>query len=153
MPEGRQIFPNLSVRENLIATAANYNDSPTPWNLDGVLTLFPQLKNRLHNMGDQLSGGEQQMLATARALMLNPQLLILDEATEGLAPLVQKDLWNKLTEIKKTGIALLLIDKNLEQLNQLADYHYLIEKGTIAWHGTPKMLSETPELQARYLGI
>ena len=153
VPEGRQIFPNLSVRENLIATAANYNDSPTPWNLDGVLTLFPQLKNRLHNMGDQLSGGEQQMLATARALMLNPQLLILDEATEGLAPLVQKDLWNKLTEIKKTGIALLLIDKNLDQLNQLADYHYLIEKGTIAWHGTPEALQKTPGLQARYLGI
>ena len=153
VPEGRQIFPNLSVRENLIATAANYNESSTPWNLDGVLTLFPQLKNRLHNMGDQLSGGEQQMLATARALMLNPQLLILDEATEGLAPLVQKDLWNKLTEIKKTGIALLLIDKNLDQLNQLADYHYLIEKGTIAWHGTPEALQKTPELKARYLGI
>ena len=153
VPEGRQIFPNLSVRENLIATAANYNGSNTPWTLDGVLDLFPQLKGRLDNMGDQLSGGEQQMLATGRALMLNPHLLILDEATEGLAPLVQKDLWKKLFEIKKTGISLLLIDKNIDELAKIADYHYLIEKGAIVWEGTSQGLLATAKLKSRYLGI
>ena len=153
VPEGRQIFPNLSVRENLIATAANYNGSDTPWTLDTVLDLFPQLKGRLNNMGDQLSGGEQQMLATGRALMLNPHLLILDEATEGLAPLVQQDLWQKLFEIKKTGIALLLIDKNIDELGKIADYHYLIEKGSIAWQGTSEALLSNSELKSRYLGI
>ncbi len=153
VPEGRQIFPNLNVRENLVATAANYNHSRNPWTLERVLELFPQLKGRLGNMGDQLSGGEQQMLATGRALMLNPQLLILDEATEGLAPLVQKDLWQKLNEIKKTGISLLLIDKNLDELGKIADYHYLIEKGAIAWQGTSEALRATAGLQARYLGV
>ena len=153
VPEGRQIFPNLNVRENLIATAANYNHSRTPWTLERVLDLFPQLKERLGNMGSQLSGGEQQMLATGRALMLNPQLLILDEATEGLAPLVQKDLWEKLNEIKKTGISLLLIDKNLDELSKIADHHYLIEKGTIVWQGTSHALLSTADLKAKYLGI
>ena len=153
VPEGRQIFPNLNVRENLIATAANPNNADHPWTLERVLELFPQLKARLGNMGNQLSGGEQQMLATGRALMLNPQLLILDEATEGLAPLVQKDLWRKLHEIKQTGIALLLIDKNLDQLGKIADFHYFIEKGTIAWRGTSEALRTTPGLAARYLGV
>ena len=153
VPEGRQIFPNLNVRENLIATAANYNRHGAPWTLDRVLELFPQLKNRLNNMGNQLSGGEQQMLATGRALMLNPEFLILDEATEGLAPLVQKDLWEKLHEIKQTGISLLLIDKNLDELGKIADYHYIIEKGAIAWHGTTEALRVAPELKARYLGV
>ncbi len=153
VPEGRQIFPNLTVRENLIATAANYNQSAPQWTLDTVLDLFPQLKKRLNNMGDQLSGGEQQMLATGRALMLNPRLLILDEATEGLAPLVQKDLWEKLGEIKKTGISLLIIDKNLEAISKIADYHYLIEKGAIVWQGSSDELRSTPDLKARYLGI
>lgn len=153
VPEGRQIFPNLNVRENLIATAANYNHSRAPWTLDSVLDLFPQLKGRLNNMGNQLSGGEQQMLATGRALMLNPQLLILDEATEGLAPLVQKDLWQKLNEIKQSGVSLLLIDKNLDELGKIADHHYIIEKGAIAWEGTSDALLSTAGLQARYLGV
>ncbi len=153
VPEGRQIFPNLNVRENLIATAANYNQSPSPWTLDTVLDLFPQLKQRLNSMGNQLSGGEQQMLATGRALMLNPELLILDEATEGLAPLVQKDIWRTLHEIKQTGISLLLIDKNLDQLCAIADYHYIIEKGAIAWQGDSDALLSTAGLKARYLGI
>ncbi|MDD9857051.1 MAG: ABC transporter ATP-binding protein [Gammaproteobacteria bacterium] len=153
VPEGRQIFPNLNVRENLTATAANYNNSPAPWTLDSVLDLFPQLKKRLNNMGDQLSGGEQQMLATGRALMLNPELLILDEATEGLAPLVQRDFWRKLHEIKQTGISLLIIDKNLHELCRLADYHYIIEKGAIAWHGASDALRSDAALKARYLGI
>ena len=153
VPEGRQIFPNLNVRENLVATAANYNRSDAPWTLERVLELFPQLKNRLNNMGNQLSGGEQQMLATGRALLLNPSLLILDEATEGLAPLVQRDFWRKLHEIKATGVALLIIDKNLNALCDLADHHYIIEKGVIAWHGDSAQLRADPELQTRYLGV
>ncbi len=153
VPEDRQIFPNLNVRENLIATAANHNRSPARWTLDTVLDLFPQFRHRLNQMGNQLSGGEQQMLAIGRALMLNPQLLILDEATEGLAPLVQKDLWQKLREIKQSGISLLMIDKNLDELSALADYHYIIEKGSIAWEGTSRVLSSTAGLRARYLGI
>ena len=152
-PEGRQIFPNLNVRENLLATAANYNQSPSPWTLDTVLDLFPQLKQRLSSMGNQLSGGEQQMLATGRALMLNPELLLLDEATEGLAPLVQQDIWRTLREIKQTGISLLLIDKNLEQLCEIADRHYIIEKGAIVWHGDSATLRADPGLKARYLGV
>lgn len=153
VPEDRQIFPNLNVRENLIATAANYSGTRNPWTLDSVLALFPQLQGRLYNMGNQLSGGEQQMLATGRTLMLNPRLLILDEATEGLAPLVQKDLWQKLNEIKQTGISMLLIDKNLEELSNIADYHYIIEKGTIVWEGTSDAFRSTPGLQVRYLGV
>lgn len=153
VPEGRRVFPNLNVRENLVAAAANYNGSPSPWTLRRVLELFPQLGARLNHMGRQLSGGEQQMVATARALMLNPSLLILDEATEGLAPLVQRDFWRKLHEIKQTGVALLVIDKNLRQLCRLADDHYIIEKGAIAWHGDSAQLRANPALQTRYLGV
>jgi len=153
VPEGRQIFPNLNVRENLVATAANYNQGKTHWTLDSVLELFPLLSQRLSNMGNQLSGGEQQMLAIARALMLNPNLLILDEATEGLAPLVRKDIWQKLDEVKQTGISILLIDKNLAELSKIADYHYIIEKGSIAWHGDTDSLLSEPRLKARYLGV
>jgi len=153
VPEGRRVFPNLSVRENLVAAAANYSRSASPWTLARALELFPQLKARLNHMGGQLSGGEQQMLACARALMLNPSLLILDEATEGLAPLVQRDFWRKLHDIKQTGVALLVIDKNLEQLCNLAEHHYIIEKGKIAWHGDSKQLRANPDLQTRYLGV
>ena len=159
VPEGRQIFPNLSVRENLIAAAnrGHYrgakNAQTLTWDLARVLDLFPTLKSRLARMGGQLSGGEQQMLATARALMLNPRLLILDEATEGLAPLVQQELWQKLHEIKQSGVSLLLIDKNLDQLTQLADHHYLIEKGALVWHGDSARLNATPDLREKYLGV
>ncbi len=153
VPEGRQIFPNLNVRENLVATAANYSQGKTNWTLDSVLELFPLLRLRLSNMGNQLSGGEQQMLAIARALMLNPNLLILDEATEGLAPLVRKDIWQKLNEVKQTGISILLIDKNLAELSKIADYHYIIEKGSIAWHGSTDALLSEPGLKTRYLGV
>lgn len=153
VPEGRQIFPNLNVRENLVATAANYNQGKTNWTLDSVLDLFPLLGQRLSNMGNQLSGGEQQMLAIARALMLNPNLLILDEATEGLAPLVRKDIWQKLDEVKQTGISILLIDKNLSELSKIADYHYIIEKGQVVWQGSSAELVAEPELKSRYLGI
>ena len=153
VPEGRQIFPNLNVRENLVATAANYSQGKTNWTLDAVLDLFPLLRQRISNMGNQLSGGEQQMLAIARALMLNPNLLILDEATEGLAPLVRKDIWLKLNEVKQTGISILLIDKNLAELSKISDYHYIIEKGSIAWHGSTDALLSEPGLKARYLGV
>ena len=153
VPEGRKIFPNLNVRENLVATAANYNGSRDPWTLEKVLDLFPLLGRRLNNMGSQLSGGEQQMLAIGRALMLNPQLLILDEATEGLAPLVRKEIWNQLNIIRKTGISILLIDKNLEDLCRIADYHYIIEKGSIVWEGNSGALRSNPKLKLRFLGV
>ncbi|MCP3687946.1 MAG: ABC transporter ATP-binding protein [Gammaproteobacteria bacterium] len=152
-PEGRQIFPNLNVRENLIAIAANFGRGKTNWTLDTVLDLFPPLRERLNNMGNQLSGGEQQMLAIGRALMLNPELLVLDEATEGLAPLIRQDIWAKLSEIKQTGISILLIDKNLEELTKIADYHYIIEKGDIAWQGDNASLIAEPDLKSKYLGV
>jgi len=153
VPEGRRVFPNLTVRENLVATAANYNNATSPWTVERVLELFPQLKNRLSHMGAQLSGGEQQMVACARALLLNPSLLILDEATEGLAPLVQREFWRKLHEIKQTGVALLVIDKNLDALCGLADRHYIIEKGRIVWRGDSAALRADAKLQTRYLGV
>ncbi len=153
VPEGRQIFPNLSVRENLLATATNYAGSAEPWTLDRILDFFPALQDRLKNMGSQLSGGEQQMLAIGRALMLNPLLLILDEATEGLAPLIRREIWKRLDHLKQTGLTILLIDKNIEDLNRIADYHYIIEKGRVAWSGTPDELRVHPELQSEYLGV
>ncbi len=153
VPEGRQIFPNLNVRENLIAASANYSQSPSPWTLDSVLDLFPALQARLSNMGNQLSGGEQQMLSIGRALMLNPELLILDEATEGLAPLVRQEIWAQLEKIKQTGISILLIDKNLDDLCRIADNHYIIEKGQIVWSGNSSTLLGSPEIKNKYLGV
>ncbi|MYB35626.1 MAG: ABC transporter ATP-binding protein [Gammaproteobacteria bacterium] len=153
VPEGRQIFPNLSVRENLLVTADNYAAGKSPWTLNRVIDFFPELQVRLNNMGNQLSGGEQQMLAIGRALMLNPLLLILDEATEGLAPLVRQEIWQCLNRLKESGMTILLIDKNIEELNRIADYHYIIEKGRVAWDGTPGTLQDNPELKTRYLGI
>ena len=151
-PEGREIFPNLNVRENLVA-AARGKPAARVWTLSRVLKLFPQLKPRLGNMGGQLSGGEQQMLAIGRALLLNPTLLILDEALAGLAPLIQASLLQKLMEIKRRGIALLLIDKNMDALCKIADYHYLMEKGAIAWEGTTAALRADARLKTRYLGV
>lgn len=153
VPEGRQIFPNLSVRENLVATAANYSASDEPWTLDGVLDFFPRLRERLDNQGAQLSGGEQQMLAIGRALMLNPRLLILDEATEGLAPLIRQEIWRRLEQLKQTGLTILLIDKNIDELSQIADRHFIIEKGQIVWHGDSDALTADRELKSRYLGV
>ncbi|MGB0846930.1 MAG: ABC transporter ATP-binding protein [Thiolinea sp.] len=153
VPEGRQIFPNLSVRENLIATAANYSSSQDRWTLDKVLAFFPRLAERLSNMGNQLSGGEQQMLAIGRALMLNPKLLILDEATEGLAPLIRQEIWQRLAELKQTGMSILLIDKNIDELTAIADRHYIIEKGQVVWKGASAELSGDTALKSRYLGI
>ena len=153
VPEGRQVFPNLTVRENLIATAANYSGSSDPWTLDRVLDFFPRLEERLANSGGQLSGGEQQMLAIGRALLLNPRLLILDEATEGLAPLIRQEIWRRLEQLKHDGMTILLIDKNIEELTQLADHHYIIEKGRVVWDGDSEALTADSELKSRYLGI
>ncbi|HKJ52354.1 MAG TPA: ABC transporter ATP-binding protein [Gammaproteobacteria bacterium] len=153
VPEGRQVFPNLSVRENLIATAANYSGSENPWTLDRVLDFFPRLGERLDNQGSQLSGGEQQMLAIGRALMLNPRLLILDEATEGLAPLIRQEIWRRLEQLKQSGLTILLIDKNIDELAHIADRHYIIEKGRVVWEGDSDALTGDAELKSRYLGI
>ena len=152
VPEGRQIFPNLTVLENLVATASNRSQSENPWNLDRVFALFPRLPNRIHHMGNQLSGGEQQMLAIGRALMTNPKLLILDEATEGLAPLIRNEIWNCMSSLKSAGQSILLVDKNIDALTRIADRHYIIEKGKVVWNGTSSELQGDQELQHRFLG-
>ena len=153
VPEGRQIFPNLSVRENLVATAANRDGRANPWTLERAFEFFPRLAERQRNMGNQLSGGEQQMLAVGRALMTNPKLLILDEATEGLAPLIRQEIWSCLGRLKREGQAILLIDKNVDALIGLADRHHIVEKGRVVWAGTSEALARDKELQHRYLGI
>jgi branched-chain amino acid transport system ATP-binding protein len=149
VPEGRQIFPNLSVHENLIATAVGSGE----WALKSVYGLFPRLAERARSMGNQLSGGEQQMLAIGRALMTNPRLLILDEATEGLAPLIRAEIWRCLARLKATGLSLLVIDKNVGALMRVADRHFLIERGRVVWTGTSPELAAAPEVQHRYLGV
>jgi branched-chain amino acid transport system ATP-binding protein len=153
VPEGRQIFPNLTVRENLVAAAADRRQAQKPWTLARVHELFPQLAGLSDRMGSQLSGGEQQMLAVGRALMTNPRLLILDEATEGLAPLIRMEIWRCLAQLKAEGQAILVIDKNVEALTRIADRHYLIERGRIVWEGSSKQLAAAPDIQHRYLGI
>jgi branched-chain amino acid transport system ATP-binding protein len=153
VPEGRQIFPNLTVRENLVAAAANRDGRADPWTLARVFEFFPRLAERQTNMGNQLSGGEQQMLAIGRALMTNPRLLILDEATEGLAPLIRQEIWNCLRRLKGEGQAILVIDKNVGALIGLADRHYIVEKGRVVWSGASAALAADIELQHRYLGV
>jgi branched-chain amino acid transport system ATP-binding protein len=153
VPEGRQIFPNLTVRENLVATAANRGGADTPWTLGRVLDLFPGLRARQAMLGATLSGGEQQMLAIGRALMTNPRLLILDEATEGLAPLVRAQIWRCLASLKAAGLSILVIDKNVEALTRLADRHYIVEKGRVMWTGTSPALAADAALQRRFLGV
>ena len=153
VPEGRQIFPNLTVRENLIATAHNRLGSNDPWVLDKVLTRFPSLKARISGMGNELSGGEQQMLAIGRALMTNPKLLVLDEATEGLAPQIRAEIWRCLEDLKGQGQSILVIDKNVAALTRIADRHYIIEKGQVVWTGTSEAILAEPEIQHKYLGV
>jgi branched-chain amino acid transport system ATP-binding protein len=148
VPEGRQIFPNLTVRENLVATATG-----GPWTLKRVYDLFGHLKDREKNYGNQLSGGEQQMLAIGRALMTNPKLLILDEATEGLAPLVRAEIYRSIEKLKAEGLSILIIDKDVKALSRVADRHYVLEKGRVVWSGTSSELSASPEIQHRYLGV
>jgi branched-chain amino acid transport system ATP-binding protein len=153
VPEGRQIFPNLTVEENLVATAHNRAGAKNPWTLKRIYELFPAIAERRTNMGNQLSGGEQQMLAVGRALMTNPRLLILDEATEGLAPLIRQEIWNTLEKLKGAGQSILVVDKNVDALARIADRHYIIEKGKVVWTGTSPQLLADKELQHRYLGV
>lgn len=157
VPEGRQIFPNLTVRENLIATACGprntVDQTQKSWTLDRVLALFPILKERAAHWGNQLSGGEQQMLAIARALMTNPRLLILDEATEGLAPLIREEIWSILAELKAEGLALLVIDKHVNALADLADHHVILERGRVVWLGDSAQMRRSADLTKSYLGV
>ncbi len=153
VPEGRQIFPNLTVWENLVATAADRHGHANPWTLERVFAMFPELASRRSSMGNLLSGGEQQMLAIGRALMTNPQLLILDEATEGLAPLIRQEIWTCLSQLKAEGLSILVVDKNIADLTRLADRHYVIEKGRVVWSGSSAELAEDTKVQERYLGV
>jgi branched-chain amino acid transport system ATP-binding protein len=153
VPEGRQIFPNLSVRENLVAFADNRSRRADPWTPERVFDMFPNLRERANNQGNQLSGGEQQMLAIGRALVTNPHLLILDEATEGLAPLVREEIWRCLATLRAAGQTILVIDKYIERLVRLADRHTIIERGRVAWRGTSAELDADRGLWHRYLGV
>ena len=153
VPEGRQIFPNLTVKENLIATADNRSGTKDPWTVEEIVDMFPNLGNRMGNMGNQLSGGEQQMLAVGRALMTNPKLLILDEATEGLAPLIREEIWSCLARLKARGQSILVIDKNVDALTRIGDRHYIVERGEVVWQGTSDALRADEDLQHRYLGV
>jgi branched-chain amino acid transport system ATP-binding protein len=148
VPEGRQVFPNLTVRENLVATARGNG-----WTLDRVFSVFPQLRERQSNYGNQLSGGEQQMLAIGRALMTNPKLLILDEATEGLAPLIRLEIYRSIEQLKAEGLSILVIDKDVKALCRVADHHYVLEKGRVVWSGSSAELQSNTQLQHRYLGV
>ncbi|CAN7562981.1 ABC transporter ATP-binding protein [Acidovorax sp. LjRoot129] len=154
VPEGRQVFPNLTVEENLVATARD--DEPTKgrrWTLERAYDLFPRLRERQSHFGSQLSGGEQQMLAIGRALMTNPRLLVLDEATEGLAPVIRQEIWNALAQLKRDGLSQIIVDKNVRSLLHLADRHYVLEKGCVVWKGDSQQLRSQPEIVHQYLGI
>ena len=153
VPEGRGIFPNLNVRENLVMAARHGRNGRKDWSFERVMKTFPRLGERISNGGWQLSGGEQQMLAVSRALMTNPGLLILDEATEGLAPLVRAEIWRVLEQLKSQNQSILVIDKNIDALTRIADRHYIIEKGVVVWSGDSDALKSDEELQHRYLGV
>jgi branched-chain amino acid transport system ATP-binding protein len=153
VPEQRQIFGNLTVYENLVATAHNKLKQKQPWTLERVYELFPRLKERQRNLGANLSGGEQQMLAIGRALMTNPKLLILDEATEGLAPLIRNEIWNCLDTLKQSGLSVLVIDKNIVPLLRLADTHYILEKGQTIWQGSSQSLLDDRASLKESLGV
>ncbi len=153
VPEGRQIFPNLTLMENLVATASNHLGVSDPWTVEKVFGLFPELETRVSSMGNLLSGGEQQMLAIGRALMTNPKLLILDEATEGLAPLVRQKIWHALSEIAGQGMSILVVDKNLKDLLRIADRHFIIQRGRVEWQGSSAELEGNDEVRQRYLGF
>ncbi len=153
VPEGRQVFSTLTVRENLIATASNTANDAQAWTLDRVFGLFPLLAARRDYLGGRLSGGEQQMLAIGRALMTNPKLLVLDEATEGLAPLIRREIWSILGELKRRGLALIVVDKDLHALARLADRHYVVQKGSVAWEGTSEALLRDFDQVVGYVGL
>ena len=151
VPEGRQVFPNLTVRENLIATAVVRPAREAAWDYARVVKLFPRLAERANNFGNQLSGGEQQMLAIGRALMTNPELLILDEATEGLSPLIRQEIWGALATVRAEGMSILVIDKNLRPLLELCDRHLILEKGCVVWSGSSADLRADQTVQQKYL--
>jgi branched-chain amino acid transport system ATP-binding protein len=153
VPEGRQVFPTLTVQENLIATSSLKNAGASPWTLERVYALFPRLKERTKQFASKMSGGEQQMLAIGRALMTNPTLLILDEATEGLAPIIRDEIWACLASLKTDGQSMIVIDKNLKSLLPLADRHSMMDKGVVAWSGSSSELIDAPEVIAKYLGV
>jgi branched-chain amino acid transport system ATP-binding protein len=153
VPEGRQVFPNLTVRENLVATAGNRFGAAKPWTIERVHAMFPRLAERAGNLGSNLSGGEQQMLAIGRALMTNPRLLILDEATEGLAPIVRAEIWKALEALKAEGLAMIVIDKNIGPLMRLADHHVILEKGRVVWSGDSAALRAAPEVLHEAVGV
>ena len=153
VPEGRMIFPTLTVEENLLATSMDRRNSKERFDLERIYVFFPRLLERRTNMGNQLSGGEQQMLAIGRALMTNPRLLILDEATEGLAPLIRAQIWEVLGQLRSTGMSMIIVDKNLSALLPLADKHYVIEKGCVTWSGTSDELQRDSETVHKYLGV
>jgi len=153
VPEGRQVFTQLTVEENLVATARRGHAAGAPWTLERVYGLFPRLQERRGNLGWQLSGGEQQMLAIGRALMTNPRLLVLDEATEGLAPVIREEIWRTLAKLKGEGLSQIVIDKNLRNLLGLADRHYVIEKGRMVWEGSSAALQRQPDIVHQYLGV
>jgi branched-chain amino acid transport system ATP-binding protein len=152
VPEGREVFPTLTVEENLVATSAN-RFGPAAWTMERVYELFPRLRERKQNYGSQLSGGEQQMLAIGRALMTNPKLLILDEATEGLAPLIREEIWRCLQMLRGEGQSILVIDKNLDALSRIVDRHLILERGEIMWQGTNAELAASPQIKERYLQL
>ena len=152
-PEGRHIFPNLTVMENLIATSTNKNQFTDPWTAEKVFALFPGLESRTKIKGNRISGGEQQMLSIGRALMTNPKLLLLDEATEGLSPLLRKQIWSSIIQLKDNHQSILLIDKNLESLMKIGDRHYIVEKGHAVWSGSSSELASNDELQQKYIGL
>ena len=153
VPEGRQVFPNLSVEEHLTAFSAVRNGTTDPWTPAKVFEFFPRLAERRNNLGSQLSGGEQQMLAIGRALVTNPRLLILDEATEGLAPLIREEIWRCLRQLREAGQTLLVVDKYVSRLVEIADHHVILEKGQVAWRGTSAELAADRSLWHRYLGV
>ena len=153
VPEGRQVFPNLSVREHLEAFAGNRSGRSDPWTPEKVFAFFPSLSRRTDNLGNQLSGGEQQMLAIGRALVTNPHLLILDEATEGLAPLIRHEIYRSIARLKAEGLSLLIIDKDVKALTGVADRHYVLEKGRVVWSGSSAALAASQDIQHRYLGV
>jgi branched-chain amino acid transport system ATP-binding protein len=153
VPEGRGIFASLTVWENLTATASAGPSGTPRWTTDAVLELFPWIRERRYQMGGQLSGGEQQMLAIARALMTNPELLILDEATEGLAPIIRSEIWKVLRKLKRGGQSILLVDKNLKVLARLADRHYVLERGRVRWSGDSRALGKDYEAIRRVVGL
>lgn len=153
VPEGRHIFPTLSVRENLLAVAANHSKHSDPYDMERVFSIFPRLEERQKQSGGSLSGGEQQMLAIARALMINPSLLLLDEATEGLAPLICQEIWHGLEILKKRGLSILVIDKDIKALTAISDRIYIMEKGQVVWNGESNGENISTELTMRYLGV